>query len=170
MLGMRSDLPLDKDAAARFLPWIIGFMVYLCVITVAAALTVERVAEHWRQGLAGNLTVELPFPPDFDTAKRAEALDGAVNLVTSTPGITGAAVLDDDQISALLAPWLGPDATQLDIPLPTMVAVTRRTDATVDLKDLQAKLQAFVPGALVDDHGDWVSDALVFLRSIQALA
>jgi cell division transport system permease protein len=170
MLGMRSDLPLDRDAAARFLPWIIGFMTFLCVITVAAALTVERVADRWRHGLAGNLTVELPFSPDLDTGKRAEQLDDAVNLVTDTPGITGAAVLDDDQISALLAPWLGPDATQLDVPLPTMIAVTRRTDATIDLAGLKARLEEIVPGAEVDDHGDWVADALGFLRSLQALA
>ncbi|HVT52290.1 MAG TPA: FtsX-like permease family protein [Dongiaceae bacterium] len=167
---LRTDLPFDRDAAAGFLPWIIGFMVFLCVITVAAALTVERVADRWRQGLAGNLTVELPFAPDLDTGKRAEALDAAVNLVTETPGITGAAVLDDDQIAALLSPWLGPDATQLDVPLPTMIAVTRRTDVPIDLKALQAKLDTLVAGAQVDDHGDWVADALVFLRSLQALA
>ena len=53
----RSDLPFNRDASARFLPWIIGFMTYLCVIAVAAGLTVDRVAERWRQGLAGNLTV-----------------------------------------------------------------------------------------------------------------
>jgi len=170
MLGMRSDLPLDKDAAARFLPWIIGFMVYLCVIAVAAALTVDRVAERWRQGLAGNLTVELPFPAEIETAKRAEQLDHAIDLITATPGITGAAVLDDSQIAALLSPWLGPDATQLDVPLPTMIAVTRRTDATVDLAALRAKLQQILPDARVDDHGDWVADALGFLRSLQALA
>lgn len=170
MFRLRSDLPFDRDAASGFLPWIIGFMVFLCVITVAAALTVERVADRWRQGLAGNLTVELPFPTDLDTGKRAEELDAAVNLVTETPGITGAAVLDDDQIAALLAPWLGPDATQLDVPLPTMIAVTRRTDVPVDLKALQDQLDKVVPGAQVDDHGDWVSDALVFLRSLQALS
>jgi cell division transport system permease protein len=166
----RSDLPLDRDAAARFLPWIIGFMVYLCVIAVAAALTVDRVAERWRQGLAGNLTVELPFPPEIETAKRAEQLDQALGLITDTPGISGATVLDESQIAALLAPWLGPDATQLDVPLPTMIAVTRGADSTVDLPALRAKLQQAVPDARVDDHGDWVADALVFLRSLQALA
>jgi cell division transport system permease protein len=170
MLGMRSDLPLNRDAAARFLPWIIGFMVYLCVITIAAALTVERVSDRWREGIAGNLTVELPFAADIDTGKRAEELDDAVNLVTGTPGITGAAVLEQDQIAALLQPWLGPDADQLDVPLPTMIAVTRRPDATVDLKGLEQKLDAIVKGSRVDDHGDWVADALVFLHSLQALS
>jgi cell division transport system permease protein len=166
----RSDLPLNRDPSARFLPWIIGFMTYLCIIAVAAALTVDRVAERWRQGLAGNLTIELPFPSDLETEKRAEELDAAMELVTGTPGVTAATVLEDSQIAALLEPWLGPDATQLDVPLPTMIAVTRRTDSLIDLADLKAKLQQIVPGAEVDDHGDWVADALGFLRSLQALA
>ena len=166
----RSDLPLNRDASARFLPWIIGFMTYLCVIAVAASLTVDRVAERWRQGLAGNLTVELPFPAELETEKRAEQLDQAMELIADTPGVTGATVLEDQQIAALLEPWLGPDATQLDVPLPTMIAVTRRTDAVIDLSRLRAELQAIVPGAAVDDHGDWVADALGFLRSLQVLA
>jgi cell division transport system permease protein len=165
-----SDLPLNRDASARFLPWIIGFMTYLCIIAVAAALTVDRVAERWRQGLAGNLTVELPFPSELETEKRAEQLDAAMELIADTPGVTGATVLEDQQIAALLEPWLGPDAGQLDVPLPAMVAVTRRTDAAIDLAGLRTKLQQIVPNAQVDDHGDWVSDALGFLRSLQALA
>ncbi len=166
----RSDLPLNRDPSARFLPWIIGFMTFLCVIAVAAALTVDRVAERWRQGLAGNLTVELPFSSELETEKRAEQLDQAIELVTGTQGVTGATVLEDHEIAALLEPWLGPDAAQLDVPLPVMIAVTRRTDATIDLDALRAKLQEIVPNAQVDDHGDWVSDALGFLRSLQALA
>ena len=165
-----SDLPLNRDASARFLPWIIGFMTYLCIIAVAAALTVDRVAERWRQGLAGNLTVELPFTAELETEKRAEQLDQAMELITGTPGVTGATVLEDSQIAALLEPWLGPDAGQLDVPLPTMIAVTRRTDSAIDLAGLRTKLQQIVPTAQVDDHGDWVADALGFLRSMQALA
>jgi cell division transport system permease protein len=170
MLGMRTDLPLDRDASARFLPWIIGFMTYLCVIAVAAALTVDRVAERWREGLAGNLTVEVPFAADVETGKRAEQLDQILSLISGTPGISGATVLDDSEIAALLTPWLGPDAGQLDVPLPVMIAVTRHTDSSVDLPALRAKLQQVVPEARVDDHGDWVSDALTFLRSLQGLA
>ncbi len=166
----RSDLPLNRDASARFLPWIIGFMTYLCVIAVAAALTVDRVAEGWRQGLAGNLTVELPFPAELETEKRAEQLDAAMEIITGTPGVTGATVLEESEIAALLEPWLGPDAGQLDVPLPVMVAVTRRTDAAIDLEALREKLREIVPAAAVDDHGDWVGDALGFLRSLQALA
>ena len=44
LLRMRTDLPLDRDSTARFLPWIIGFMVYLAMIAATVALLVERAA------------------------------------------------------------------------------------------------------------------------------
>lgn len=170
MFRMRSDLPLNRDATARFLPWIIGFMVYLCALAVAAALMVDRMSDHWRQGLVGNLTVELPFAPDLGVGARAELLDRALDIITATPGITGAAVLDDAQIADLLRPWLGVDAGTLDIPLPTMIAVTRHPEAPVDLAELQRRLAAVAAGAQVEDHAEWINDALGFLRSLQILA
>lgn len=170
MFRMRSDLPLNRDASARFLPWIIGFMVYLCALAVAAALLVDRLSDHWRQGLIGNLTVELPFAPDLGVGARAEQLDRGLDIITATPGVTGAAVLDDAQIADLLRPWLGVDAGTLDIPLPTMIAVTRHPEAPIDLPELQRRLESVAPGARVEDHGEWIDDALSFLRSLQFLA
>ena len=38
MFTRRSDLPLDKDALSRFLPWLIAFMVFLAVLAMANAL------------------------------------------------------------------------------------------------------------------------------------
>ena len=58
MFGLRSDLPLDRDAAAKFLPWIIGFMVYLAALAVGTAMVVDRLSANWQSGLTGNLTVE----------------------------------------------------------------------------------------------------------------
>jgi len=102
--------------------------------------------------------------------QRAEQLDAAQPIEDVGRVVMGATVLEDRQIAALLEPWLGPDAGQLDVPLPTMIAVTRRTDSAIDLAGLREKLQRVVPEAQVDDHGDWVADALGFLRSLQALA
>jgi len=45
----RSDLPLAGDASARFLPWIIGCMVYLAALAVA----VVAVIDHGRLGAIG---------------------------------------------------------------------------------------------------------------------
>jgi cell division transport system permease protein len=170
MLGLRTDLPLDRDAAARFLPWILGFMVYLAALAVGSALVVDRLSAHWQSGLTGNLTVEVPFTDDVSVTERSEILDKVIDLLSATPGVAGTTLLDDREIARLLEPWLGPEASELDIPLPAMIAVTLREDAALDEAQLQQDLTAIQPGAKVDTHADWIADALDFLRGLKLLA
>lgn len=170
MLGLRTDLPLDRDAAAKFLPWILGFMVYLAALAVGAALIVDRLADHWRAGLTGNLTIEIPFDESVGVADKSVVLDRIINLLSATPGVAGTTLLDDREIARLLEPWLGTSAAELDIPLPTMIAVALRPEVPLDRQQLQQDLAAIQPGAMVDDHGAWIEDALSFLRSLQVLA
>lgn len=170
MLGLRTDLPLDRDAAARFLPWILGFMVYLAALAVGSALVVDRLSAHWQSGLTGNLTVEVPFTDDISVTERSEILDKVIDLLSATPGVAGTTLLDDREIARLLEPWLGPEASELDIPLPAMIAVTLREDAALDQAQLQRDLTAIQPGAKVDAHADWIADALGFLRGLKLLA
>lgn len=170
MVWRRSDLPLHGDPATRFLPWILGFLVYLSALILGCSLMISQLADHWRESLAGNLTVELPIDPAISTKTRAERLDAAIDLLTATPGVTGATVLEQAELERLLRPWLGDNVTQLDIALPTMIAVTTKPNVAIDQADLQQRLGAIVAGARIDDHGDWVDDALHFLRAIQAFS
>jgi cell division transport system permease protein len=170
MAWRRSDLPLHGDPAARFLPWILGFLVYLSVLMVGCSLMIDQLADNWRTSLAGNLTVELPIDPALGTKARADRLDAVIDLITATPGVTGATVLEQAELERLLRPWLGDTVGELDVALPTMIAVTLRPDAVIDRADLRNRLTAIVPDTRIDDHGDWVDDALHFLRSMQVLA
>lgn len=170
MLGLRSDLPLDRDAAARFLPWILGFMVYLAALAVGAAMVVDRIADRWQAGLTGNLTVEIAFAADLGVAARGEALDRVIDLLSATPGVAGTTLLDERDIAALLKPWLGADAGELDIPLPAMIAVTLRPDAEINLVQLASDLRELEPAAQLDDHAEWMTDALAFLDGLTLLA
>jgi cell division transport system permease protein len=166
----RSDLPLRADPATRFLPWILGFLVYLSALMIGCGLMIEQMAESWQAGLAGNLTVELPIDPAIDAKTRGERLNAAIDLITATSGITSATVLEQAELERLLRPWLGDNVDQLDVALPTMIAVTTDPKAIIDLADLQQRLSAIVAGSQVDNHGNWVDDALHFLRTLQALA
>ncbi|MBL8708066.1 MAG: hypothetical protein JNL25_02635 [Rhodospirillaceae bacterium] len=169
-MRLRSDLPLNRDAAARFLPWILGFMVYLAALAVGAAMVVDRLADRWQTGLTGNLTVEVPFDPDLGVAEKSLLLDRIIDLLSATPGVAGTTLLDDREIARLLEPWLGVSASELDIPLPALIAVTLRPDARLDRGQLQRDLTALQPGARVDDHGAWIDDALAFLDGLKLLA
>jgi cell division transport system permease protein len=155
----RSDLPLGKDDSSRFLPWIVGAMVYLAALALAGVLAAGELVSGWRAELSGALTVELPQPVEATDADRQARLQRVLDVLTATPGIAHAEALGPDAMAELIGPWLGPDAGAADLPLPDLVAVELADDATVDGTALSQRLTAAVPEARLDDHRDWLERA-----------
>lgn len=170
MLRFRTDLPLDRDSTAHFLPWIIGFMVYLAIIAAAVALMIDQATQRWQRDLSGQLTVELPVPPGEDSADRAERIDEALGEIARTEGIVGTRLLDESEVARLLSPWLGDAASELGVPLPDLVAVSLQPDVRPDLSSLAARLQEASPGATIDDHADFNARAINFLHAVEVMA
>jgi cell division transport system permease protein len=170
MLRFRTDLPLDRDTTARFLPWIIGFMVYLAMIAATVALLVDHVTQRWQRDLSGQLTVELPGIAGEEPAQRRQRVDAALEEITDTNGVVGTRLLDEAEVKRLLQPWLGDQADQLGVTLPDLVAVSVQPDIRPNLSELAARLQEVSPGAAIDDHAQFNAGALNFLRTIEVLA
>ena len=161
----RRDLPLSKDASARFLPWLVAFMVYLAVLALAASLIVGKTVERWDSGLSGRLTVQIPPAEGEGRDAVMEArIDQVVEILTSTQGVDQVRVLDQDDMNDLLGPWLGEDLDQDQLPLPQLVAVT--VTEAFDLATLQSRLETVVPGAVADDHQRWLGNIKKLSRSI----
>jgi cell division transport system permease protein len=155
----RSDLPLGKDGSSRFLPWIVGAMVYLAALALAGVLAAGELVSGWRAELTGALTIELPQPVEATDADRQARLQRVLDVLTATPGIAHAEVLGPDAMAELIGPWLGPDAAAADLPLPDLVAVELAGDATVDSAALAQRLAKAAPEARLDDHRDWMERA-----------
>ena len=170
MLRFRTDLPLDRDSTARFLPWIIGFMVYLAMIAATVALLVEHVTQRWQRDLSGQLTIELPAVAGEDEPARKQRVDAAVEEITDTNGNIGTRLLDQAEVKRLLSPWLGAQADQLGVTLPDLVAVSLQPGVRPNLSELAERLQAASPGAAIDDHADFNAGAMNFLKTIEVLA
>ncbi|MEX0922529.1 MAG: FtsX-like permease family protein [Rhodovibrionaceae bacterium] len=167
----KADLPLARDASGRFLPWLVAFMVYLATLALVSSMIMNALVDRWDRGLADRLTVQIPAPSAEDEAGGQEArIDAAIDVLTSTPGVGGVAVLDDSEISALLDPWLGDAELARELPLPTLIAVTLSADDPADLGTLAVRLQAAVPGAVIDDHQRWVGGLVSLTRSIDLIA
>lgn len=153
---LRSDLPLGADAAARFLPWIVGAMVYLAALALASAFAVNLAIGSWRADITGELTVEVPAFDELDTAQRQTRIEGVVAALLETEGVAGATLIGPEEVRRLLEPWLGPDVAEADLPLPDLVAVTLASDGRPDLAQLEARVDEAAPGARVDDHRGWI--------------
>jgi len=168
MLFRRSTLPLGKDSSARFLPWLIAFMVFLACLALAAVLVVERSIARWDRGLSGQLTVQVPAAGD--PALDESRLQAVLAVLTATPGVRGVTVMNAAEVRRLLQPWLGSGAELEGLPLPTLIAVSVDPTATPDLDDLNRQLAAAVPGSFADDHQRWLDDLVALAGSVELAA
>ena len=152
---LRSDIPLDRDAAGIFLPAIIGFMVFLAGIALAGSMALDNFLTRWRLQIEGALTIELP-PIEGESAAQAVARrQAALNAIAAMPGTKDVRLIADAERTQLLSPWLDSDSRGLDLPLPDLVSVALAPEAKIDLPALTARLSVLSPGAIVDDHGRW---------------
>jgi cell division transport system permease protein len=155
MKGARSILPRQQGAAP--LDVVIAVMAFLAALALGASLIADRMAESWRAGLSGKLTVQI-LPPDQGPALEglARATLTSLRILRETPGIAHAAALTDDEQMKLIRPWLGQDVIAKDLPLPQLIDVDITPGATVDATALAARLKAAVPEARLDDHSLWL--------------
>lgn len=151
-----SALQLRRSQTRLRLDWIVAAMTFLAALALLGALTVNRQAGQWRDGLAGSLTIEIPAAvPD-----EAVAIERVVALLRAEPAVARAEPLSRDRVAGLLAPWLGNTGLSASLPVPRLVDVTLAPGARLDLPALGARLAAAAPGVSVDDHGRWLHELL----------
>jgi cell division transport system permease protein len=125
-------------------------MAFLAVFALALSLAAGRLADRWSDALERTATVRLSAPEDQIDLQTAAVLE----VLTTTPGITSARALTDDEQRALLEPWFGPDLPVDALPLPRLIELTE-DGAGYDAEGLRQRLAAEAPGAVLDDHTRW---------------
>ncbi len=141
-----------------------GAMAFLCVFALALSLASGRVAHRWSEELARAATLRINAPAE----QRAAQTEVALEILRQTPGVASARALSADEQAALLAPWFGADAPLDTLPVPQLIEVTE-ADIGYDTTGLRLRLQAEVPGAVLDDHTRWrqpLVDAAIALRRL----
>lgn len=168
MFAGRSDLPLDKDALSRFLPWLIAFMVFLAVLAMAGMMVLKGTADRWDRGISGTLTVQL-IPTD-DPKADDERLQALLAQLARTPEVARYEALDDNRLLDLLEPWLGAGSEIQDLPLPRLIDVELRPGAALSTDAFAHALASKVPGVSIDDHRVWLDRLIRLIQSVQGLA
>jgi cell division transport system permease protein len=149
----RSQNPIvpPRSVARHALLTLVAIMAFLSCLSVAAVSVVAERAESWQRQIADEVTIQIKPGDGVDLDSTA---DRAAEIAMQVPGVLAAHVLDADASAALLKPWLGSDLEVADLPIPRLVAV--RVAPTADLGALSRRLRSEIPGAAVDDHGQWL--------------
>jgi len=167
---IRRDLPLAGDASARFLPWIIGCMVYLAALALAATMAADRLAERWRVDLAGTFSIQIPPDATADADARERLLREMSDAVAGMSGVAGVRVIGEAEKIRLLEPWLGSGGLPEGVLLPDLVVVQMRAVGGPAAAAVKERIAELVPTATIEDHARWQGDMLAFAGSIKLLA
>jgi cell division transport system permease protein len=159
---------LPQPRMGGLMPWVIAILIALVVIAAAGGLALRNLAESARADLASAVTVQVIEPnPDLRAARGAET----VRLLQDMTLVRSVRLVPQEELAALLEPWLGPAATSGDVPIPVLVDVELvRRAAPADIAAMTAALERKVPGARVDAQSDWLRPVYSALAALQWLA
>ncbi|MBR9843908.1 MAG: cell division protein FtsX [Rhodobacteraceae bacterium] len=148
--AQRDRVVPPSGITARLTGFAAGAMAFLAVFALALSLASGRLATRWGDELARSSTLRISAPE----AQMAEQTATALRVLETTPGIASARALSKEEQSLLLAPWFGPDLPLETLPIPQLIEI-RETEDGYDAAGLRLRLQAEVPGAVLDDHTRW---------------
>ncbi|MCK0129394.1 FtsX-like permease family protein [Erythrobacter sp. F6033] len=150
------------------IPWVIAILIALVVIAAAGGLSLRNLAENARADLSGAVTVQIIEA----NGERRDALAArAAATLADQPLVTSVRVVPEEELNALLEPWLGAAAGSDDVPVPALIDVELSRNASAsEVQGLQAALDEAVPGTRVDAQSDWLKPVYDALAALQYLA
>lgn len=153
------------------MPWVIVIMVALTAIALAAGLALGNTVTAATTEIADGVTVQL-IEPRIDV--RAQEAQRAVAALQGQPGIASVRLVPQEELDALIAPWLGEDADSAagaGVPVPALLDVRLTGGATNErIAAVQAALGSVAPSARVDAQSEWLKPVFDAIVSLQWLA
>jgi cell division transport system permease protein len=127
----------------------VAFLAFVSSIAFGAWLSIGRDAALWENSVLGRLTVQIM--PDGLAPPPAE-IPAAIAVLKGIPGVVSADLVDKSANLALVEPWLGHNASLDTLPFPALIDVKLAPGAVLVTEDVQKRLLASAPHAVVDEH------------------
>lgn len=162
------ELPIDEGYSKTFLRVIVAVSVFLFAITLSGVLGINSMFENSKKQVVNNFTVQVLPLPDYEESM--EELLKIVGFLEKYPDVTQVTVLSDDELQALLEPWLGNNVDVEVLPIPKLLDVKIGNGKLFDYKKLTMQLSEVSPRASINDHNLWLSRLLKFINSLKMLA
>lgn len=166
--GDRASQLLPQGSLAGPVPWVIAMMVALTVVATAAGLALSNLAAGARSELSGGATVQVVQADPEERARQAarveEVLAGFADVATIRQ-------IPQSELEQLLEPWLGAGVDREAVPIPALIDVRLREEATPDkLRRIRAAIMQVAPDARIDAQSTWLRPVFSAITSMQWLA
>lgn len=160
------------------MPWVIAIMMFLMVLAAAGGLSLAQAARSIGGDLTDKATVQIV---EANRDRREAQARAAMGLLASHAAVRAMRRVPDAEMQSLLEPWLGGEILGSDLPMPVLIDITLRPDASID--GLSRALRRVAPAARLDDHAralapltglisvlKWLAAALVLLMAAATAA
>lgn len=157
------DFPFSRDAASRYLPWIIGGLSFLAAILLFSAVSMQAQLSANRAHMSRMVTIHIPanldVPQSLLVGQTQDILNADKNVAKSVQ-------VGQTELRALVSPWLGSTAAQSEaLPLPVLLEVEMKPEANAAA--LTEEIQRLHAGIRVQSYAAWLEDYLHTLRLMQ---
>ncbi|MGQ0558529.1 MAG: cell division protein FtsX [Sphingosinicella sp.] len=166
-LGTAERGLLPEGRLAGPMPWVIAIMTFLTILAAAAGLALSGAAGRLEEQIGGRLTVQVV---EANPRLRNAQAEGAVGVLRTLPGIAAVSRVGDDEIEALLEPWLGAGVLEADLPVPALIDVDLAARSPGDVERVRRAIAGVAPAARVDDNGSWLAPLAGLITALQWLA
>jgi cell division transport system permease protein len=161
-------LPINGGYAKTFLRVIVAVSVFLFAITLAGVLGINTMFDNAKKQVVSNFTVQVLPLPDYEASRKD--LLSVVSFLERYPDVTQVSVLSDNELHALLQPWLGSNVDIELLPIPKLLDVKIKNAKHFDYKELAVRLSEISQQASINDHNLWLARLLKFINSLKMLA
>ena len=148
--------------------WVMAIMLFLTLLSAAAAISLGNAAAIGSDTLASEATVQILEP---DPAARKAQQQSLAVLLRGMRGVTGVTAVPEAESRKLIEPWLGDAADDADIPVPALIDVTFAgpPDAAI-LQQIRQGLRRISPTARIDSHASWMAPFIALMQTLFLLA
>lgn len=169
--GARAVELIPQGRMSGPMPWVIAIMVAMTAIALAAGLVLGNAVSAARAEIEGGVTIQIIEPRSDVRVRQAVR---AVEAVKAMPGVAGLRLVPQEELDALIEPWLGTGiaaATGSAIPVPALIDVRLKGPATpAQLEAIARRVTPVAPSARIDAQSNWLRPVFDAMRSLQLLA
>lgn len=162
-----NDVPFSQDSSSRFVPWIMGAMMFLATLALAGAMLVSSVVKRWDSSYEDGLIVTIPKVVvdgfhflDVDKEKQRQAL----NILRQIHGVGKAEIISKQNVSLLSEDILPADSKAL------MIEVKARAGYVIDADLVLSQLKKAIPEISIQSQKKWRQDTQLIAKSLIAIS
>ena len=163
----RIDRLLSGSRLSATMPWILGVMIALATLATGAALAGGAAALQLRGALSQRLTIQV-IEGAAETRGRAAAQ--ALSVLRSDGRVARATLVPEAEVRALIAPYLGTDTLDPDLPVPALIDVTLTGDGGAETVERLSERLRPLGRIRVDRTAQWAAPVSRFLTLSAGLA